>query len=396
MKPDNSIQSQPGIDNVQQLRRAVDELTLLNDLSLKISASLDTTVIIETIIRSCLQAVYAEQGLITLVDKEASTTETLARITVSTSRSKAYSLNPVVLGWIHIYKKPLVLNNPRDDVRFGMIKWSDSIRSLLSVPLMIKSSLIGVLTVFNKKSSDGFSEDDLRLLTIIAGQSAQVIESARLHEQGKTLTRGQEELRGQLQESYLDTIHKLVIAAEYRDPETGNHILRIGLFSELIAQKLELPPKEVRTIRYAAPMHDVGKIGIPDSILLKKGKLTEIEDAIMKGHTFIGEKILANSKGEILQVAQQIALTHHERWDGKGYPGGLRGDEIPLVGRIVTLVDAFDALTSNRPYKKAISVEEACEIILKERGLQFDPQLVDLFIRNIDEVKRIRAEVKEK
>jgi putative two-component system response regulator len=140
-------------------------------------------------------------------------------------------------------------------------------------------------------------------------------------------------------------------------------------------------------------MHDVGKIGIPDNILLKPGKLTEEEFEIIKTHSTIGAKILANSKAEILKVAEQIALSHHEKWNGNGYPQGLSGDNIPLAGRIVGLADAFDAITSKRPYKDPYPVEMACDIIKKERGEHFDPDLVDVFMENIDEVLKIKAEV---
>ena len=166
-----------------------------------------------------------------------------------------------------------------------------------------------------------------------------------------------------LQEAYLDTIHRLALAAEHKDEDTGDHILRMSRYSTFLAEKLGLPPDEVQNIRYAAPMHDVGKIGTPDSILLKSGKLTDQEFELMKMHTTIGAKILGNSKAKILQVAEQIALSHHEKWNGKGYPLGLTGENIPMVGRIVALADTFDALTSKRPYKKPYPLAIAFEVI---------------------------------
>ena len=197
----------------------------------------------------------------------------------------------------------------------------------------------------------------------------------------------------ELYEAYLDTINRFVVAAEYKDEDTGNHIVRMSRYSALIAEKLGLPDKDVQNIQYASPMHDVGKIGTPDNILLKPGKLTEEEFDLMKMHTTIGAKILANSKSEILQVAEQIAVSHHEKWNGKGYPLGLCGDDIPLVGRIVALADTFDALTSKRPYKNPYPVEIALEIIRKERGRHFDPDVTDVFLENIDEILKIKSEV---
>ena len=197
----------------------------------------------------------------------------------------------------------------------------------------------------------------------------------------------------ELQESYLDTIHRLVLAAEYKDEDTGAHIVRMSRYSALIAAKLGLPGEEVQNIQYAAPMHDVGKIGIPDKILMKPGKLTDEEFDFMKTHTTIGAKILADSKAEILQLAQQIAISHHEKWNGRGYPQGLAGDTIPLADRIVGLADVFDALTSKRPYKDPFPVEVALDIIKKERGEHFDPDVVDVFFENIDEILKIKDEV---
>jgi putative two-component system response regulator len=197
----------------------------------------------------------------------------------------------------------------------------------------------------------------------------------------------------ELQESYLDTIHRLVLAAEYKDENTGTHIVRMSKYSALLAEKLGLSDKEVQNIRYAAPMHDVGKIGIPDSILMKPGKLTDEEFEIIKTHTIIGAKILANSKAEILQLAGQIAISHHEKWNGKGYPQGLSGNDIPLAGRIVGLADVFDALTSKRPYKDPFPIAKALGIIEKDRGQHFDPGVADAFLDNIDEFLKIKDQV---
>jgi len=197
----------------------------------------------------------------------------------------------------------------------------------------------------------------------------------------------------ELRESYLETIYRLVLAAEYRDEDTGDHIVRMSRYCALIAGRLGLAPDEVQTILYAAPMHDIGKIGIRDSILLKPGKLTDEEFEIMKTHTIIGGKILANSKTKILQIAQRIAISHHERWNGRGYPQGLSGAEIPLFARIASLADVFDALTSRRPYKEPYPVERAFHIIKEERGEHFDPDMVDVFLQNMDDVLRIKTEV---
>lgn len=196
----------------------------------------------------------------------------------------------------------------------------------------------------------------------------------------------------EIKDAYLDTVNRLVLAAEYKDEDTGDHILRMSRYSTLLAEKRGMSAEDVQLMLYASPMHDIGKIGIPDSILLKKGKLTDEEFNIMKTHTSIGGTILANSKSKILHSAEIIALTHHEKWNGKGYPKGLAKDDIPLSGRIVALVDTFDALTSRRPYKDPYPVKVACDIISKEREQHFDPEIVDLFMDNLDKFLEIKEE----
>lgn len=197
----------------------------------------------------------------------------------------------------------------------------------------------------------------------------------------------------EIREAYIDTIHRLVLATEFREENTGEHIMRLSRFSVLMAQKSGLSDKEVQNIFYATPMHDVGKVGIPDKILLKPGKLTKEEFECMKTHTTIGAKILSDSKADIIQIAKKIALSHHEKWNGTGYPEGLSGTQIPLEGRIVGLLDVFDALTSKRPYKNPYPLDIALEIIKKERGKHFDPDIVDIFLDNFPEIKRIQDEI---
>jgi len=197
----------------------------------------------------------------------------------------------------------------------------------------------------------------------------------------------------QLNRSYLDTINRLCLAAEYKDDDTGDHIMRISRYSELIMKKLGQPDEFVELMRYASPMHDIGKIGIPDNILLKPGKLTDEEFDVIKTHTTIGANILAGSKAEVLKLAHEIALNHHEKWNGKGYPNGISQLEIPLSARIVGLVDTFDALTSKRPYKNPYPIEVALEIIRSEREKHFDPAVVDAFLDAIDEIQEIKEEI---
>jgi len=287
---------------------------------------------------------------------------------------------------MHIQKEALLLNEPRSDQRFAQLVWDERIESLLSVPLISRSELIGILTVFNKKDDEGFTEQDKRLLSIIAGESVHVLTNARLIEKEREMHQVQARLQVELEQSYLDTVQNLARAVEYRDADTGVHLIRITEYCELIAEGLKLPAEQARLILYASPMHDVGKIGVPDHVLLKPGKLNEEEWKIMQDHTVMGAEILGGSKGDILQLAAQIALTHHERWDGSGYPNGLAGPEIPIGGRILAVADVWDALRSKRPYKEVWPVEECRAALEEKRGTHLDPQIVDIFLARLDEI----------
>jgi putative two-component system response regulator len=185
---------------------------------------------------------------------------------------------------------------------------------------------------------------------------------------------------GALEQSRLEVVERLALAAEYRDDETHQHAQRIGRTAGLVAQGLGIPEEAVREIRRAAPLHDIGKIGIPDDILLKPGRLAPAEFDVVKTHTTMGAQILSGSQAVLLQTAEVIALTHHERWDGTGYPAGLAGDQIPISGRIVAVADVFDALTHDRPYKQAWPLNDALHEIEHQSSGHFDPAVVDAFM----------------
>jgi putative two-component system response regulator len=199
------------------------------------------------------------------------------------------------------------------------------------------------------------------------------------------LERSEKELRLSREE----TIQRLAIAAEFRDSSTAQHIHRMSHYCELLARKAGLSPERCDLIRTASPMHDIGKIGTPDHVLLKPGKFTHDEFSVIAQHAEIGYRILSGSDAELLNVAAVIAYTHHERYDGTGYPRGLKGEAIPIEGRIASIADAFDALTTKRVYKPAFELTHAIELMLKHRGQHFDPELLDIFVASMDEVTRI-------
>lgn len=194
----------------------------------------------------------------------------------------------------------------------------------------------------------------------------------------------------QLKQAHVDLVERLGRAAEYKDTDTGEHIVRMSQYSKVLALALGMDEQRAELLRQAAPMHDVGKIGIPDAILLKPGKLTSEEFDHMKEHATIGAQILANSSSPLLQLAHTLAIEHHEKWDGSGYPNGIKGEEISVEGRIVAIADVFDALTSKRPYKEAWSVEKTVLHMQEQAGTHFDPALIELLVKNLDNIIAIK------
>ncbi|RBO84915.1 HD domain-containing phosphohydrolase [Marinomonas aquiplantarum] len=195
--------------------------------------------------------------------------------------------------------------------------------------------------------------------------------------------------------THIDLIQRLGRAAEYKDNETGMHVQRMSHYAKIIALAYGFCEEAAEDLKRAAPMHDIGKIGIADSILLKPGKLTEEEYEIMKTHALIGGKILSNPNSYLIELAQKVAMTHHEKWDGSGYPNQLKGEDIPIEGRIVAIADVFDALTSERPYKKAWSVKEAIDFIHQQSGQHFDPALPPLLEQELPKILAIKDKYME-
>lgn len=224
-----------------------------------------------------------------------------------------------------------------------------------------------------------------RILNLLTNHQNRIL----LEDRDKLLQQEVEKATKSLVDREHETLQILGKTAEYKDPETASHVARVAKYSKLLAREYGLSQKEQDIIFYAAPFHDLGKVGIEDKILLKPGKLDEDEFKIMKTHAQIGYEILKDSKSEYLQAGAVIALTHHEKWNGSGYPNALTSENIHIFGRIVSIADVFDALTSFRPYKKAWSFEEALKYLDDKSGKDFDPKMVEIFKNKIDEVKEI-------
>ncbi len=260
-------------------------------------------------------------------------------------------------------------------------------KSLLVIPLIDRmGDSVGVLQLINKQDSDndeigGFTERDQQIALAVASLAAVCIRNARL--------------RDHLRDSHLDTIMRLSTAAEFRDDDTGQHIRRVSFYCETVARNAGCGTDVSQLIIFASPMHDIGKLGIPDAILTKPGPLTREERLTMQDHTTIGGRILHGSDNDIVAMAEEIALSHHEKWDGSGYPRGLKGDAIPLTGRICAVADVFDALTCKRVYKNAFPFEEAVQIIRQGTGTHFDPDIVEAFLSATGEVEIIYEALKD-
>ncbi len=251
-------------------------------------------------------------------------------------------------------------------------------RNILAVPLKnVSGHIIGVFEAMNKNGVP-FNLDDEGILQLISSLAASGIENAQLYES--------------LSKSQLETIYRLAVTAEYRDQQdTAAHLRHISEYSALIAHGLGLPESEAENLRYASPLHDIGKVGIADAILLKPGKLTPEEFEEMKKHPIYGAKILANAESNLLQIACKVAASHHEKFDGTGYPARLKGAQIPIYARIVSVADVFDALCAQRVYKPKWDPQKAREYILEESGKSFDPDVVAAFDKVFLDIMKLHA-----
>ncbi|MDI6689605.1 MAG: GAF domain-containing protein, partial [Actinomycetota bacterium] len=350
----------------EEKEKRILELSALNKLAFSLGAELDIKDILNQAIDQALVVTGADSGSIMLLDEETQTLTIKAARGIEPEFEKKTRLKvgQGIAGWVAKASEPLIITDTEDG-RFKELLRRDEIISALSVPLKAKEKVIGVLSVNRKTSKEPFTKENLNLISSFAAQVAVAIENARLYKD--------------LEITFLGAISALAAAVEAKDHYTFGHSQVVTRYAIAIAKELSLPESEIESIRIASMLHDIGKIGLDGTILNKPGKLTPEERALVNLHPLIGVNILKSL--EFLKGAIPLILYHHEHFDGMGYPEGIAGKTIPLGARIIAVADAFNAMVSERPYRSALSIEEAIEELRNHSGTQFDPTVVEAFLR---------------
>ena len=357
--------------HVEDLENLLSFLLGIHEFGVATSGIVEIDRLAKLIVINATRLLRTEIGSLMLIDKETNMLEIVAArgLPEEVVNNTHIPIGKGIAGKVAEEGEPILCEDVETDKRFfreSNEKYTS--KSFVSVPLKVQNRVIGVLNVNNKESRQKFDEKDLRLLTILADQSAMTIENAELYKH--------------MQDTYLGTIQTLARAIDAKDPYTKGHSDRVTRYAVKIAKEMNLSGSTIRNIEYSALIHDIGKIGIQEAILTKKGKLSGTEYEIVKMHPLIGESIITPVK--FLNGIAPLILYHHEHFNGKGYLEGLRGEAIPLGARIISVADAFDAMTSDRPYRKALTKEEARKELEKASGKKFDPRVIKAFLRLLD------------
>ncbi|MFM1919565.1 MAG: hypothetical protein RLZZ303_1199 [Candidatus Hydrogenedentota bacterium] len=402
VKPFNLSEIKLAVSNALERSRLTSENARLREinelfnLSEKIASIRDEDALLEYILDAALERVDAESGSVMLVSEDGHSLEIVkSRGMKSDLASRVIASEGSISGWVAANVRPLMAGGPGQVMNLENLARKFQGGTFMSVPLERKSSamdprmfenaglprVMAVLNATGKRAGDSFSDTDLKALSIVANHAAAALENVRLiHD---------------IEENQREVVYTLGEIVETRSKETGQHVKRVAEYSRLLALKRGLLPAEAEVLRMASPLHDVGKVGIPDAILNKPGKLTAEEFEVMKSHAQLGFDMLKNSTGVVLRTAAIVAHEHQEKYDGSGYPQGLKGDRIHIYGRITGVADVFDALGTERVYKHAWPLEQILEYFREQRGKHFDPELVDLFFANLNEFLEIRDQYPE-
>ena len=358
-----------------EIERMLQKMERLMEINITLNSTLELDQVLDLIIANAVEMLECEAGSILLYNKEKNCLNFSAS-TSAKSKTLAEILIPLtdsLAGAIFTKNAPLIVNDVTRDVRHNAsvaTQINFRTHSLLGVPMRIQNRVTGVLEALNKKRSL-FTEEDVKILTAIASQAAVAIENAQLVKA--------------LQDSYESTLEGWAAALDLRDKETEGHSQRVTILTLKLAQAMGVSKEILIHLRQGALLHDIGKMAVPDHILHKKGPLTDQEKAIMRQHPVHAYNMLYPIA--YLRSALDIPYCHHEKWDGSGYPRGLRGEEIPLSARIFTVIDVWDALRSDRPYRSAWTERETLDYIQAEAGKSLDPQVVKCFVENIQSMQ---------
>jgi len=352
-----------------ELEKVVDRLTTVNRIGNILNSILDKDNVLEVIVNTLAKTMGAKICSLMLVNEATSELEVAYAVGLEGLKLRKVKMGEGVSGYVAKEGVPLLVSDIEKDPRFQISNDPQyTTTSLLAAPLFIKGKVVGVLNINNKLSGDAFNQDELDLLTTVAGQAAIAVENSNLYRD--------------IRASYFDTVRALVNALEAKDKYSKGHSERVTLLAMMMADEMGLPEPRKQALQHAGVLHDIGKIGISMSILNKDGKLTGEEYDLVKDHPLIGEKIL--DPITFLKDVKVIVGEHHERYDGKGYPHQKSGDELSLEAKILAVADTFDALTSDRPYRKALPFEDAVAEIRRCSNTQFDPEVVDAFMKTIN------------
>lgn len=359
---------------VDHLRLRENQLAALMKVGEMINSSLGKRRVLEEVMDRLIELMHAERGFLMLRGPDGKLEVEIARgIDHVNLNEEAFKVSRTIVERVAATGETILTTNAQDDPRFEnqLSVAAFRLRSILCAPLKIKDKLIGVIYVDNRARSGIFQGQDQHLITAFADQAAMAIENAQLFEDLQRKNR-------ELEEAYQATLEGWVSALDMRDKETEGHTQRVTILTQRLARFMGVSGEALIHITRGALLHDIGKMAIPDSILLKPGALTEEERELIRQHPKLAYDML--KRIEFLRPALDIPYCHHEKWDGTGYPRGLKGEEIPFAARIFPVVDVWDALTSDRPYRKGLPVDEVMQRIRAEAGRHFDPQVVDAFL----------------
>ena len=379
------IERVDSISEVAELRAWKQRLTLTLQLAKSISAQTTIDSLLNHLVDATQQLIKADRATVFLVDEERG--ELWSRV-ASGTKTIRIPIGAGIAGHVATSGEVVSIPEAYQDPRFNQAVDKQTgyrTHSILAAPMReSQGKVLGVFQALNRLEEDGsvrmsgFDSLDAELMQLLAGQASVAVENAFLYDK--------------LRAANEDTIYRLAAAAEFKDKDTSEHLHRMSRYSEILARKLGMDEAWVEMLRLAAPMHDIGKIGVPDAVLNKPGKLDAEEWEEMKKHPIYGGEILKNPSADALILSETIALYHHEWWNGKGYPHGLAGEAIPLEARIVSVADAFDALTSKRVYKPPFTLEKALSILEEEKGTHFDPRIVEAFGEILPQIREILAQ----